>query len=337
MGELPPAPEPARLVAAEHDRVGRLRLQHGAQLGGRVDRLVGGDLRPDPAADPREPGDVRGRDRLLDPVQVVRLEPPDRVHRAGHVPRLVRVHPEQRLGPDRLAHRGHDLLVVAVRAADLEVDDAVPFGRQRGRVARELVGRVALREGHEVDLVADASAEEGRRGDAQPLSERVPARDLEPAQDLLRPVRREPPAAVAPELAQDRLHVAGRAADERLRHPAAVGDDRGLVLADRLAVARRARVGLDREEDEVRALLHAGAPVERPLERDRERRRRDGGDLHARLPGPQTEPKVRPSAKREPERAEMSIGGSCPAITCASDSPIAGASLKQWPLPPKAE
>ena len=58
---------------------------------------------------------------------------------------------------------------------------------------------------------------------------------------------------------------------------------------------------------------------------------------HARFPGPQTEVNERPSANREPDRLEMSTGGSFPAITCASDSPIVGPILKQWPLPPKAE
>ena len=58
---------------------------------------------------------------------------------------------------------------------------------------------------------------------------------------------------------------------------------------------------------------------------------------HARFPAPHTELNVRPSEKRAPERLEMSIGGSCPAITAASDSPIAGPILNPWPLPPKQE
>ena len=70
------------------------------------------------------------------------------------------------------------------------------------------------------------------------------------------------------------------------------------------------------------------------LERDRvEGARR----AHARFPAPQTELNVRPSEKRAPERLEMSIGGSWPAITAASDSPIAGPILNPWPLPPKQE
>ena len=73
---------------------------------------------------------------------------------------------------------------------------------------------------------------------------------------------------------------------------------------------------------------------------DREQVRRKAPYLtfdHARFPTPQTELKVRPSENRAPERPEMSTGGSCPAITAASDSPIAGAILKPWPLPPKQE
>ena len=58
---------------------------------------------------------------------------------------------------------------------------------------------------------------------------------------------------------------------------------------------------------------------------------------HARFPAPQTELNVRPSEKRAPERLEMSIGGVCPAITAARDSPIAGPILNPWPLPPKQE
>ena len=56
-----------------------------------------------------------------------------------------------------------------------------------------------------------------------------------------------------------------------------------------------------------------------------------------RFPGPQTDPNVRPSENRAPERLEMSIGGSCPAIVAASASPIAGPILNPWPLPPKHE
>jgi hypothetical protein len=154
------------------------------------------------------------------------------------------------------------------------------LGGQSGRVARELLGRVPLREGHEVDLVVDAPAEECRRRHAQALAERVPACRLDPAQHLEREAREDAPAAVAPEIAQDRLDVPGRAADERPCHEAAVRLDGGGILADRFAVPGRALVRLDREEDEVHAVLHAGAPVERPLERDRDRRRGDGGDLH---------------------------------------------------------
>ena len=102
-------------MAAEHDRVRGLFLEHQPELGGRVHRLVGGDLRLDRAPDPREAGDVAGRDGLLDPVEVEHLEPPDRVDRARHVPRLVRVDAQQRLRADRVAHGADDLRVVAVR------------------------------------------------------------------------------------------------------------------------------------------------------------------------------------------------------------------------------
>ena len=67
----------------------------------------------DRAAHVREPVDVLRRRRLLDPVEVVLLEPPDAVDRGRAVPRLVRVDPQQRLGPDRLAH-GRDAGVVAL-------------------------------------------------------------------------------------------------------------------------------------------------------------------------------------------------------------------------------
>ncbi len=107
------AVEPARVVAALHDHVRRLRREHRAELAGREHGLVGGDLRVDLAAHPREPGDVLRRRRLLDPVEVVLLEPPDAVDRGREVPRLVRVDPQQRLGPDRLAH-GRDARVVAL-------------------------------------------------------------------------------------------------------------------------------------------------------------------------------------------------------------------------------
>jgi len=61
------------------------------------------------------------------------------------------------------------------------------------------------------------------------------------------------------------------------------------------------------------------------------------GTDHARFPAPHTELNVRPSENRAPERLEMSIGGTWPAIVAASDSPIAGPILNPCPLPPKPE
>ena len=101
-----------------------------------------------------------------------------------------------------------------------------------------------------------------------------------PGEDDLRELRPHLPAALAPDRAQDRLHVAGRVADDLPRHQLAVRDDRARVLADRLAVADDAVVGVHGEEDEVRADLRAARPVELLRQRDRERRRLDAGDLH---------------------------------------------------------
>ena len=109
---------------ARRRRRPRARARPVARSG--VHRLVGRDLHADEASHGGKAGDVPGGDRLLDPVDAVRLEPADRVDRRRHVPRLVRVDTQQRLWPDRLADGGDDLLVVAALAADLDVDDAVP-------------------------------------------------------------------------------------------------------------------------------------------------------------------------------------------------------------------
>ena len=73
--------------------------------------------RADGAAHVREPLDVAGRHRLLDPVEAVLLEPPDPLDRLSHSPRLIRVDPQQAVGADRLADRRHALLVVPRTAA----------------------------------------------------------------------------------------------------------------------------------------------------------------------------------------------------------------------------
>ncbi len=309
-GGLPQAPQPAGLVMAEDDRVGGLVLEDGPQLGRGVHCLVGRDLHVDGASHVGEPRDVARRHRLLDPVELVARQASDGVDRGRHVPRLVRVDAEQPLRTDRLADGGDDLLVVASGAPDLDVDDAVAVGGERGSVGGEVGGGVALRERHQVDVVTDTAAEERRDGDAEPFAERVPAGDLDSGEHLQRPVRREAPPALPPELAEHRLDVAGRASDERLGQQPPVGDHCRGVLADRLAVPGDARVGVDCEEHEVRPALRPRAPVERPHERDCERRRGDAGDDHARFPGPQTDVNVRPVEKRSPERLAMSIGGS---------------------------
>ena len=125
----------------------------------------------------------------------------------------------------------------------------------------ERLGVVALEEAEVVELVADGAAEERTRRDAQRPAERVPAGDLDPGEDDLRELRPHLPAAL-PRSAQDRLHVAGVVADDLPRHQLAVRDDRARVLADRLAVADDAVVGVHGEEDDVRAELRAARPVE---------------------------------------------------------------------------
>ena len=144
-------------------------------------------------------------------------------------------------------------------------------------------------------------------------------------------------------------HVAGlevlrAVVEDRARH---LLDHRAEVDGLREALRDCAELGVEERAREVGARLDVGrvrAAAERQhhLVRRRDERvadhlERDRVERHARFPGPQTELNVRPSAKRLPDRLEMSISGSWPAITDASASPIAGPSLKQWPLPPKAE
>ena len=193
----------------------------------------------DRAADVREPVHVSGRRRLLDPVEVVPLEPSDPVDGRRAVPRLVRVDPKQRLGADRLAHRRDARVVVARSAADLEVDDAVALAREPTRMRRELLRLVSLQEAEVVDLLVHRAAEERPRGDSERAAQRVPAGDLEPGHEHVRELREHLPATLGPDRAQDRLDVARRAAHELARDQLAVGRDGALVLADRLPVARR--------------------------------------------------------------------------------------------------
>ena len=142
----------------------------------------------------REPVHVAGRRRLLDPVEVVQLEPTDTVDRGRSVPRLVRVDPQQLSGPDRRAH-GRDAGVVALgAAADLEVDHIV-IG-ELARVGGQRLGVVALQEGEVVELLLHCAAEERARRHAERTAERVPARDLDPREDT--PPRPDPRATDHP-------------------------------------------------------------------------------------------------------------------------------------------
>ena len=138
---LAEAKEPARVVAALHDHVGRLLFEHVQKLARREHRLVGGDLDAHRPAHMREPVDVaRGR-RLLDPVEVVLLEQPDPVDRGRRVPRLVRVDPQQPSRADRLAHRRDAGVVALGAAADLEVDHLVALaGELAARAPRASPG-----------------------------------------------------------------------------------------------------------------------------------------------------------------------------------------------------
>ena len=115
----------------------------------------------------------------------------------------------------------------------------------------------------------------------------------------------------------------------------------------REALRHRPQLGIEERAGEVGARLdvrRVGAAAQRQDHLVRRRDEgvpdhleRDGIERHARFPGPHTDPNVRPSEKRAPERPEMSIAGCLPAIVSASASPIAGPILNPWPLPPKHE
>ncbi len=182
----------------------------------------------------------------------------------------------------------------------------------------ERLGVVALEEAEVVELVVDGAAEERARRHAERAAERVPAGDLDPGEDDLRELRPHLPAALAPDRAQDRLHVAGRVADDLARHQLAVRDDRARVLADRLAVADDAVVGVDGEEDEVRADLRAARPVELLRERDRERRRLDARDPH----GSSFSPKM--ATVVSPRSSAATISRSRSSIARAAASTVVG-------------
>ena len=140
------------------------------------------DLHADRPPDVREPVDVAGGRRLLDPVEVVLLEQPDPVDRGRRSQASFGSMRSSRPGPDRAPDGGDARVVALDAAADLEVDDLVPLVGQIARVGRERVGVVALQEAEVVDLLVHAAAEERPRRHAERAAERVPARDLDPGE-----------------------------------------------------------------------------------------------------------------------------------------------------------
>src|SRR5262245_37588786 len=334
--------EPAGVVAALDDHVGSLGREHRTELSGREHGLVGGDLRTDLPPHPGEARHVLRRRGLLDPVEVVPFEPADAVDRGREVPRLVRVDPQERLRPDRLTHR-RDARLVALRApADLEVDDAVALARELASVCREAVGVVALQEAEVVELVVDGAPEERPCRHAARAAECVPAGDLDPREDDLGELWPHSPAALTPDRAQDRLHVARRVTDDLPRHELAVRGDRARVLADRLAEADHAVVGVDGEEHDVRTDLRAPGPVEHLRERDRERRRLDAGDPHGKSFRPKTAAVVSPrssaatisSSRSSSVREAASTSSAAPAATIATPSASAQTRSPGWTVTP---
>jgi hypothetical protein len=74
---------------------------------------------------------VFGRDRLLDPMQVVGREPLNSALCLGGIERLVEIHHQGDVGPDQIAHPPHDTLVIGeIAVAALDLDAAkTPFER----------------------------------------------------------------------------------------------------------------------------------------------------------------------------------------------------------------
>ena len=98
-----------------------MQRREAAGVADRADALVGGDGHVDAAPEPGEV--VEGGDGLLDELEAVRREPGDHRRRRVEVPRAVGVDAERHRGADRVAHRSHEVEVVArVHPADLHLD-----------------------------------------------------------------------------------------------------------------------------------------------------------------------------------------------------------------------
>ena len=357
--------------ALERVRAGRERLRVGRVDGRAALRVAAGeverdavrrdlDARPEPHRLVAVAVGVDRAFRLVDPVR-------QRLDLGAGAPFGV---------VEELFHRSHDRGVPVARDERLEPAGARRVGGDlRPEVAARLVLRADLRQDQVEDVVDDPAGLDHLHGrDDHALLEHLPERPdrgRRPAADVdvvgeVRDVAEQLPFGehgrdeadvVEVHAAREWLvrddHVSraqvGRAVGaHRLRHlldhraevhrlREALGDrpqprveERAREVGTRLDV-RRVRAPAQRQHHLVR---RGDERVPDHLERDRVER---ALLAHARLPAPQTELNVRPSEKREPDRLEMSIGGSAPAITAASDSPIAGPILNPWPLPPKQE
>ena len=274
----------------------RAGIQHAAELDGGARILAAGEV------DSRfllKPGQrrkiLRREDRLLQPMEIVSLEPFRHRERHRRSPRAVRVRAERHVGPHGLAcrrdlglarlvqldggiafvqrgtHGGSDQLAVPI----LEQAGVAGNQRRRGRPAEELPERQPRPLAREVPE-RDVDGGDAEHGDA------VAAEEVQRLLQLA--VERGDVGRVAPD--EDGRH---RRVDDRLER-------RHAVVAEAFAPAGGAVLGLDPDQQNRKPLPRLPAPGRRRpavVVRDGEGDGFDAGDLHGGIPNASRGPGIR--------------------------------------------
>ena len=227
---------------------------------------------------------VPARDRLLDEIQVERLERADGLERRRAIPALVGVDAERDVGPDGLAQPPDPLDVVSDRVRGcLDLEDAMASRHLLARLGDFGVGALDRERPRERHALAHAPAEQAVHGNAERFAVEVPERHLDGgaregiALDATRHLsaqRLDPGGVTAGEPRRDVALDRHRHRFRRLLAPGRAPEARGLAPAGE-AIGR-----LDADEGEIHCFQRGEGHLVRALDRDIGEDHADVGDLH---------------------------------------------------------
>ena len=130
----------AHALQIGHEHVGRARLEMALHARAPVIRLAGGDPHVEGRRDAGAAREIVVRQRLLQPVEIVRLESPADPDGGRLVPALVRIRQQRGVATERVAQDAHTLDVfLGIGATHADLHRAMARGAERLGLLQQLV------------------------------------------------------------------------------------------------------------------------------------------------------------------------------------------------------